>query len=100
MEDDITDDEIDEIICRVITSDDVLDRIYNYRCPKVQRVSREITENYWKNSWGLLINHPDVSNPNSYEGKKSRRRFRVSYLLFRYLIVPESVNANIFEMQN
>ena len=92
MVDDINDDEIDTVIRRLITCDEVLDRIYYYQCPKVVRISREIVKNYWETSWGLLINNPNVYNSNSYEGKKFRRRFRVPFPLFKDVILPELIN--------
>ena len=41
----------------------------------------------WSNtSWGLLINNIRVKDPESKEGKVFRRRFRIPFSLFEYLL--------------
>ena len=41
---------------------------------------------FWETPWGELISSKNVVNPKSREGKNFRRRFRLPYPLFQYLV--------------
>jgi hypothetical protein len=43
-----------------------------------------------------MLRHKDISDPNSFQGKKFRRRFRIPFLLFRDWLVPLCKEKNIF----
>ena len=50
---------------------------------------------FWETTWGRMINHPNVMNPRTAEGKKFRRRFRMPFPVFQYL-VKQCSDHNIF----
>ena len=56
-------------------------------------------KDYMDTPWGQLLGHPDVCNPTSYVGMQFRRRFRVPFPLFEYL-VDICRDYNVFEMKN
>lgn len=47
--------------------------------------------------WGRLINHPNINDVNSYEGRIFRRRFRVPFAVFNKILVPRCKEFNIFQ---
>ena len=51
---------------------------------------------YWEVGWGKMLKDPELQNPNSTQAKKFRRRFRVTYSLFLY-IVDLCREVNLFE---
>lgn len=51
---------------------------------------------FWQTLWGQTLTHPNVNNPKSREGKQFRRRFRLPYPLFRYLVTL-CKDLNIFD---
>jgi hypothetical protein len=65
---------------------------------KRRRVRSRITQEMLDQSiWGQLINHPNVVDPESYEGIKFRLRFRVPYGVFKETLVPYCIAKNIFQ---
>ncbi len=42
--------------------------------------------NYWDVGWGKMLRDPELQNPYSRQAKKFRRRFRVSFGLFNYIV--------------
>jgi hypothetical protein len=50
----------------------------------------------WQSSWGKLISHQNVSDCNSFEGSKFRRRFRIPYPVFKELLIPLCEDRNVF----
>ena len=52
--------------------------------------------NFWDTYWGQLISHPNVKNPKAKEGKQFRRRFRLPFPVFEFL-VKLCEQHNIFE---
>ena len=66
---------------------------------KRKRIVKDYGNEFWESQWGRLISSPNVDNPRSIEGKRFRRRFRLPYPLFRYL-VELCVRENIFDLVN
>ena len=66
---------------------------------KRRRTVRDTTKEFWESPWGTLLNHPNVDNPQTVEGKRFRRRFRLPHPLYNYL-VELCVRYNIFDMKN
>ena len=67
---------------------------------KNPRMVRPKTYNFWTTCWGLMLRNPLINDPNSWEGKKFRRRFRVDYATYNEIIVPLCYKENVFEMRN
>ena len=51
---------------------------------------------YWEVGWGKMLKDPELQNPNSTQAKKFRRRFRLTYSLYLY-IVDLCREVNLFE---
>ena len=43
-------------------------------------------EDWWSTSWGKLVRSVDVANPTSYAGRTFRKRFRLPFRLYKYLV--------------
>ena len=41
---------------------------------------------FWDTYWGQCICHPDVSDPSTHEGRLFRRRFRLPFPVFTFLV--------------
>jgi hypothetical protein len=41
---------------------------------------------YWETNWGKMVNDPDLLDPWTNKAKKFRRRFRITFSLFQYLV--------------
>jgi hypothetical protein len=41
---------------------------------------------YWEKGWGLMLQDPSLMIPDSREVKQFRRRFRVTFSLFNYVV--------------
>ena len=67
---------------------------------KRRRISRRRCENLWDSNWGILLSQPNIRNPDSYEGKQFRRRFRLDYRSFEDVVVRVCEEKNIFESKN
>ena len=65
---------------------------------KRKRAQQERVFDFWNTAWGQMISHPDVGNPKSRLGKRFRRRFRVPFPLFTY-IVEICKEENIFDLK-
>ena len=65
---------------------------------KRKRGEQERVIDFWETSWGKLISHPDVDNPRRKQGKQFRRRFRIPYPLFHY-VVDCCKRENIFNLK-
>ena len=69
--------------------------------PKPKRRRRASSRpNYWDSVWGRMIRHQDITDPNSFVGKKFRRRFRIPYVLFRDVLLPQCRQRNVFSSVN
>ena len=66
---------------------------------KRRRLARLRCQDYSKTSWGLMISHPMVADPNSWEGKKFHRRFRMDFAMFAEFLVPLCKENNVFDMK-
>jgi hypothetical protein len=53
---------------------------------KRRRTVKDTVNTFWESTWGKLLTNPNVENHRSVEGKRFRRRFRLPYHLFRYLV--------------
>ena len=63
------------------------------------RTSRRRSPNLWESGWGILILSQAIKNPDSWEAKVFRKRFRLPFPLFERF-VAECKQANIFEEKN
>ena len=52
---------------------------------KKSRISTKRVK-YWSKGWGLMLLDPALKEPESKEAKLFRRRFRVTYSIFLYII--------------
>jgi hypothetical protein len=59
---------------------------------------RQETPDYWESTWGKMLKHKDIADPNSFVGKKFRRRFRVPYQLFVDIIIPKCAKFGILSV--
>ena len=41
---------------------------------------------YWETNWGKMVNDPELLDPWTTKAKKFRRRFRITFSLFQYLV--------------
>jgi hypothetical protein len=64
---------------------------------KRKRFNHQI--NFNETNWGKMLNNPETQDPNSTEGKKFRRRFRIPYPLFKECLVPLCKEHNIFNLK-
>jgi hypothetical protein len=64
-----------------------------------KRSKKDYVNLFWDSNWGKLIMNPSVENPRTVEGKRFRRRFRLPFHLFKYL-VELCVRENIFDLVN
>ena len=55
-------------------------------------------KNHWDSNWGLMLKDPELQNSWSVQAKKFRRRFRVTYPLFLY-IVGICKEVNLFNIK-
>jgi hypothetical protein len=63
------------------------------------RTTRRRSPNLWETGWGRLLLSDAIKDPDSYEAKIFRKRFRLPYPLFQRF-VAECKQANIFEEIN
>ena len=63
---------------------------------KRQRLARFRCQNFKKTPWGLMISHPMVADPNSWEGNKFHRRFRMDFAMFSEFLVPLCKENDVF----
>ena len=64
-------------------------KIKNKKFKKINIIKRRVRgkpKNYFKGEWWDAINHVNVSDPTTREGKKFRLRFRVPFPLFEQLV--------------
>ena len=66
---------------------------------KRRRTIKDYFTSFWESAWGKLLLHPNVEIPTSVEGRRFRRRFRLPYPLFQYL-VEICTRLNIFDLTN
>ncbi len=52
-------------------------------------------KDYWQSNWGQMLKEPSLSIPTSKAARLFRRRFRVPYLLFKDVLVPQCKQAGI-----
>ena len=55
-------------------------------------------KNHWDSNWGRMLQDPDLLNSWTKSAKKFRRRFRITYPLFLYL-VELCKEVNLFEIK-
>ena len=67
---------------------------------KRQRTIKDHFTSFWESAWGKLLLHPNMDNPTSVEGRRFRRRFRLPYPLFQYLVEICTRLLNIFDLTN
>ena len=63
------------------------------------RTSRRRSPNLWESGWGILILPQTIKNPDCWEAKVFRKRFRLPFPLFERF-VAECKQPNIFEEKN
>ena len=66
---------------------------------KRTRKIKDYSSQFWQSEWGKLLQHPNINDPRTTEGKRFRRRFRLPYPLFQYL-VEICIRYNIFDLTN
>ena len=49
----------------------------------IKRRNRQLTVDLWATGWGQMLRNETINDPNSFLGKKFRRRFRLPYALFQ-----------------
>ena len=64
-------------------------------CGKKKRRRIENTIDFWETQWGQLISHPNKNNPRAKEGKTFRRRFRLPFPVFQFLL-KQCKDYNVF----
>jgi hypothetical protein len=47
---------------------------------------RQEAVNYWSTSWGKLLRHPEVKDVATKTGRLFRRRFRVPFSIFEFIV--------------
>ena len=69
--------------------------------PKLRKRSRRVLErpNYSESVWGRMLRDPNVKIERSSVSRKFRRRFRVPFVLYQDVILPQCIVANVFEMK-
>ena len=65
---------------------------------KIPRSRENITVDFSQTRWGKFITDPEVKDFNSRKGRLFRRRFRVPFHVFTW-IVTKCTDANIFEVK-
>ena len=72
-------------------------RILNASRTKVRgKQQKKKVDDWEKSKWGVLLNDPKTWDPDSYQGKNFRNKFRVPMPVFQYLLYLCKQN-NIFE---
>ena len=66
---------------------------------KRQRLARFRCQDFTKTPWGLMISHPMVADPNSWEDNKFHRRFRMDFAMFSEFLLPLCKENNVFDMK-
>jgi len=97
--DDFSDDDIELAIEVLIQRDyfnDILRESHKQKRRRTGASTDEKVSSIWQSTWGKLISNPNVTDPDSFEGNKFRRRFRVPYPVFKELLVPLCHEKNIF----
>ena len=61
-----------------------------------KRRSRRAPIDYWQTPWGQMLMDPNILDEGSHIAKLFRLRFRIPFLLFRDILMPMVVSANIF----
>ena len=79
----------DELILRYIITEN------DEEVSKKRRKRYDTHINFWDTDWGKIITNPNVNNPKTRAGKQFRRRFRMPYPVFQYL-VKQCSDHNIF----
>jgi len=79
----------DELILRYIISEN------DEEVSKKRRKRYDTHIDFWDTDWGKMITNPNVNNPKTRAGKQFRRRFRMPYPVFQYL-VKQCLDHNIF----
>ena len=62
-----------------------------------KRRKKKPLPDYDNSVWGQMLRDPDVEDMTTKTGKLFRRRFRIPYVLFRDILVPQCREANVFE---
>ena len=89
MTSDISQEEFEDLIVRVLKDEGV---IYLKR-----RRRTGVVTDFWSTSWGLLITNPATNDCSTREGRLFRRRFRVPFPVFQQVLVPLCAEKNIFQ---
>jgi hypothetical protein len=97
--DNITDNDIELAIEELIQRDyfnGVAIQNIKQKRRRTEASTEEKVIDIWQSSWGKLISHQNVSDCNSFEGSKFRRRFRIPYPVFKELLIPLCEDRNVF----
>ena len=99
----LEEDEYEELMAEEaamkIIAEQLIGRIDTPSCFKRKRTIKDYENAFWESTWGKLILNPNVENPKSIEGKRFRRRFRLPFPMFQYL-VELCMRHNIFDLKN
>ena len=93
----MTEEEIkleDDLILRLLKMNEEDEAPASHKVKRRRTVIPQV--NFWETYWGQLISHPNVNNPKAKEGKQFRRRFRLPFPVFQFL-VKLCEEHNIFE---
>ena len=101
LHDEFNDSAIQEAILNYIFSSEarILDEILQLSKPRQKRIKLGRCKDFGATQWGLMLANPLTADPDSYFGKKFRRRFRVPYIFFKDILVPMCEKANVFEVK-
>ena len=94
----MSEEELDdcELVIRLIESNP--DKFIDQQNRKRKRQRRPKID-LWQSEWGRLLKSHEIANPNSWEAKKFRLRFRVPWPLFLELMRKcRKEDANIFNL--
>ena len=74
-----------------VAEDDILNELLdegnvNINNKKKRRYRGSTNISFWETQWGQMICHPNVQNPLKREGKLFRRRFRLPFPVFQFLV--------------
>ena len=74
-----------------------LELFQNSQKPKrMKRQTRRVPIDYWQTPWGQMLMNPNLLIDGSHIAKVFRLRFRIPFLMFRDILMPMVVSANIF----
>ncbi len=89
----ITDDELLEIIT-VLGSNGV------FGSTEIRKRLRLSPIELHDTVWGRMLRDPRLQDPDSFENKKFRRRFRIPYRLFVDVLVPLCAQRDVFRVKS